>query len=167
MTISVLVALPLACGSPRTQAQARTDSDPAAAAAVRQLVAELTLAVSRGDAAAIAAMLAEDVVIVGEGGEVVRGRDHARAALQLRLVTPHHVQVDSEISLETSRDLAYRLGTHTLTIVHSDRILVPDTTTEVRTSYDLTVFGARPDGSWKIEALMVTRDPTAIRPPPH
>jgi uncharacterized protein (TIGR02246 family) len=132
------------------------EADPAADA-VRGVVDRLRIAMIGGRADDVAALLTEDVVFVNRTGEVVRGRDRIRADLARRLVTPHHVQIDSELALRVHDDLAYRVGGHTLRIVRSDRILVPDTTTDVLVGRDVSIFARQPDGAWKLEALILSQ----------
>ena len=114
--------------------------------ALERLARELEAAVARGDAATIAAVYADDAVLMPPGFEAAHGRPAVeqfwRAAFQFGLkevaLQPQEVVADG--------NLAYEIGTGTARMESLDG-QATDTTSKY-----ILVWRRQPDGTWRIAA---------------
>ena len=122
-------------------------SDNVAVAAVRRAIEEshaaYSEAVSRGDAAALAATFAEDAIVLAPNAEAVAGRASIRAAIAAMLppagaeyrLTLDEVAVFGEVALDRGR--------YVLTMQVGDQVVVD------RGKY-MALWRRQPDGSWLV-----------------
>lgn len=158
LAVTAVALLTLACASSKAQSDQEAEQT-GVVEAVLELSERWKEAYTRGDADAAAALMTEDALYGPTAGEVVRGRGQIREALRRELGVSRDLRTDEVLETRQSEDLAYLVARYDLRIVHSDRLLEPDTTTEVVTGREVAVFRRDLRGDWRIEALLFSRDP--------
>jgi uncharacterized protein (TIGR02246 family) len=113
--------------------------------AIRKVSAELTRALEKGDAKAVAALWTEEGEYVGEDGTSVRGRPALEAAYAKLFAKNPHVKVEATIDSVrfVSRDSAIEEGVAKIRKAKGEE---SDTTR-------YSILYAREDGAWRIAVL--------------
>jgi uncharacterized protein (TIGR02246 family) len=105
---------------------------------------DMSAAFNRGDAAAVAALYAEDAKVLPPGGAMVTGRQAIRQFWQgVRDMGVHEVTLRTE-EVATSGDLAYEIGTATLTMQPAGSAATMDSVKYV------VVWKRRAGGPWQL-----------------
>jgi uncharacterized protein (TIGR02246 family) len=132
-------------GGPADAAKAGDPKRKADDEAIRKVSAELTRALDKGDAKAVAALWTEEGEYVGEDGTTVRGRPALEAAYAKLFAKNPHVKVEATIdSIRfVSRDSAIEEGVAKIRKAKGED---SDTTR-------YSILYAREDGAWRIAVL--------------
>lgn len=141
--------------------RASVSSTPSAAAAEEQTIREFGArfrdAYSRGDADAVAALFADDAVWATNTGEILRGREQIHSALGRYVQVPQQVIRGEDLKGDLEGGFAYSVS------AYENRVMPPGADPILVSGYGLAVFRQQSDGEWRIEALVVNRDPNAPR----
>lgn len=141
--------------------RASANSSPTTAAAeaqrIQQLGGRFRDAYSRGDADAVAALFAVDAVWATNTGEILQGREQIRSALGRYVQVPQQVIDGEDLKGDLEGGFAYAVS------AYENRVMPPGEDPIRVSGYGLAVFRQQADGEWKIEALVVNRDPNASR----
>lgn len=113
-------------------------------------------AYARGDADALAEFFTDDAVYAANDGQLLRGKEAIRAAANQWLAVPHDVLSSGVLRSSVAGELGY------LVMSYSVRVEPPDSEGYLMEGYGSAVFRRQGDGGWKIESLVVNRQP----PPP-
>lgn len=120
--------------------------------AVHTVADSFVIAVRQQDPEQFAALFTEDATYASNDGRLWQGREEilgaAREWMQIRQV-PERTTVEAEVA----GDVAYLLELYTT------EIELPNASNQTVTGKSLTVFRRQEDGSWRIHALVVNRDP--------
>lgn len=140
----------------QTQATADVSEKASGAnpAASGELRAQWVAAAERDDAAAVAAMYAEDAVFLGNDGTAYNGRAAIETALAESFKTGSGLTVTEETT-ETAGDVVYATGQW------RQQVATPDGKTVDAEGRYLVVSRLQQDGTWKI-----VRHVSLLKPPP-
>lgn len=130
---------------------------PAEAQKIAELGARFREAYSRGDAEAATALFTGDAVWATNTGELLRGREQIRSALDRYVQVPQQVIGGEILKGDVAGGMAYAVSAY-------ENQVMPPGTDPVRVSgYGMAVFRRQADGGWRFEALVVNRDPNPPR----
>lgn len=102
-------------------------------------------AVNKGDAAAAAALYAEDALLMPPNSEMIKGRSAIQEFWQTSIQMGIKEVNTTVIDIQIDEDLAYRVGKYTLTIQPQNHPPVKDS------GKFLDIWKRQADGSWKIQ----------------
>ncbi len=150
LALALLPALGLAaCGQQAGQESAGGEMEMSMAmdpmelrSAIESMAAEWKTAYNAGDAAAVAALYAEDATLLPDGRDIVSGPDALREYWAWEISNlPEGATIDLEVvAVNGSGDLAYEIGRFTVT---ADAEPIDE-------GKYLAVWRHEPDGSWKL-----------------
>lgn len=109
-------------------------------------------AVRSGDVEAFADLFTQDASYAANNGQFLTGREEILAAAREWFQVPMQ-PTGRTLRAEVQGRLAY------LVQEYSNEVRLPNGTSVTTTGKSLGVFRREKDGSWKIEALVVNRDP--------
>ncbi|HLW82772.1 MAG TPA: SgcJ/EcaC family oxidoreductase [Candidatus Acidoferrales bacterium] len=132
-------------GKPESQAKAAQATPAQDQDAIRALDADWSRAVAAKDADKSASFYAENGTLLAPGAPIATGKDAIRKTWAGLMATPGFALsfTPNTINVSQSGDLAYELGTYSLTT--NDKRGKPQT---MRANY-VVVWGKQADGSWK------------------
>jgi uncharacterized protein (TIGR02246 family) len=132
-------------GDPESQATAAQATPAQDQDAIRALDADWSRAVAAKDADKSASFYAENGTLLAPGAPIASGKDAIRKTWAGLMATPGFALsfTPNTINVSQSGDLAYELGTYSLTT--NDKRGKPQT---VKANY-VVVWGKQADGSWK------------------
>lgn len=117
-------------------------------------------AIEQGNADSLAILFDENASYATNNGYLLQGREQIREAFAKWLETPQNLTADSSyvVDLTVKKDLAYMLS------YYSHHIDPPNAESSVNKGYGLTVFARKNNGSWKIKAMTVNKNPNTQAP---
>lgn len=154
VVLTLLLFSLVACTHTSLEAQADADSAQTAAA-IERLSEAWIEAFELGDAEAFAAFFTEDAIYAANNGELLRGREEIRDAMN-RWAGRRPEGVDGDVRTTKLRvratgDVAYMVTRFTITATPPGRV--------VEAGHLLAVLRRQPDATWLIESLVGNRDP--------
>lgn len=154
-----LVIAAIACqpadSEPGMATDTATADDPAAARAqIEQVRDTWGAAADRDDAAAVAALYAQDAIFVGTETREVRGRSAIQETWAEQFPISNVTRIDSK-DLTVSGDVAYDYGEFT------QQVTPPNAPAQTINGHYLVILRRQGDGSWKIVRHVSTTPPAA------
>jgi uncharacterized protein (TIGR02246 family) len=151
LIVALLVSI-AACEQQEAEEAGTTEETAAVDAAaveeqIRSLDERFEQGMSTGDAEALASLYAPDAIVLAPGMPRAEGADAIRSAWQQMFAagTPTAVSIDTDkVVVSASGDMAYQLGTVSMTIA------APDGSTITDTGKFLTIHEPTEGGEWKI-----------------
>lgn len=146
--VAIVSALVSACGAPGQT----DDTAEAASADIRAVADSFADAVHDQDPARFAALFTDSATYASNDGRLWESREEILQGARDWMRVPQEPATRT-VSLEVTGDVAYVVE------AYSSDVLLSDTQTVTVTGYSMAVFRRQDDGSWKIDALVVNRDP--------
>jgi uncharacterized protein (TIGR02246 family) len=134
------------------QSQQTEASESSKLAAVHAVADSFAESYRAGDAEAFANLFTEEAIYGANNGQLLQGREEILAAAR------QWVKVPQEPTRETLR-AEVAGGVVYLFERYANEVRMPNAPVQTVTGKSLAVFREQQDGSWKIEALVVNRDP--------